>query len=225
MPGTLYLVPTPIGNLDDITLRALKVLAAVDVVAAEDTRHTGQLLHHFQLKKVLVSYQEHNELQRIPELIQRLLDGQSIALVSDAGTPALSDPGFKLIREVIRARLSVESLPGASSILVALTGSGLPTDKFFYGGFLPRTSSKRQSALREVATLIATLVYFESPHRIAATLADAAEVLGDRPVVIARELTKIHQEYWRGSLVEAVPHFAGHPVKGEIVLLLAGANR
>ena len=225
MPGTLFLVPTPIGNLEDITLRAIAVLQQVDIIAAEDTRHTGLLLQHLHIKKPLLSYQEHNELQRIPEIIARLKDGQNITLVSDAGTPALSDPGYKLIRAAIQSELPVEALPGPSSILVALVGSGLPTDKFYYGGFLPRTASKRQAHFKSLADLPATLIYFESPHRLVSTLTDAHSAFGDRPVVVARELTKIHQEYWRGSLPDAVAVFAKKAVKGEIVLLIRGKNK
>ena len=224
MSGILYIIPTPIGNREDITLRALSILKEVDVIAAEDTRHTGLLLQHYAIKKPFLSYQEHNEAVRIPEIIQRLKDGQNIALVSDAGTPALSDPGFKLIRAAIAADISIESLPGASSILVALVGSGLPTDKFYYAGFLPRTSSKRQSAFTQVLSLPATLVYFESPHRIASSVQDAFKIFGPRSAVIARELTKLHQEFMRFTLDGS--HVAvKKELKGEIVLLIAGSNQ
>ncbi len=224
MSGILYLIPTPIGNREDISLRALSVLKDVDVIAAEDTRHTGLLLQHYAIKKPLLSYQEYNELRRIPEIIQRLSDGQNIALVSDAGTPALSDPGFKLIRAAIADGITIDSLPGASSILVALVGSGLPTDKFYYAGFLPRTSGKRQSSFTQVKSLPATLIYFESPHRIASSVQDAFEVLGPRSAVIARELTKVHQEFLRFTLDQA--HTAiKKELKGEIVLLIAGSNQ
>jgi 16S rRNA (cytidine1402-2'-O)-methyltransferase len=222
MSGTLFIIPTPIGNLDDITLRAIKVLSIVDVIAVEDTRHTGQLLHHLQIKKPMLSYQEHNELQRIPELLQRLTEGQNIALVSDAGTPALSDPGFKLIRAAVAQHIPVDVLPGASAIIVGLVGSGLPTDKFYYGGFLPRTSSKRQTFFREIEQLVATIVVFESPHRVGSALADAETILGNRPVVIARELTKLHQEYWPGSLSDAVALYKNKTIKGEVVIIIGG---
>lgn len=220
MPGTLYIVPTPIGNLDDITLRCLRVLNQVDMIAAEDTRHTGLLLQHLKIKKPLLSYQEHNELARIPQIIKQLQEDQSIALVSDAGTPGLSDPGFKLIREVIASGLEVEVLPGASAILVGLVGSGLATDAFYFGGFLPRTSTKRQQVLEELSGLQATLVFFESPYRTVASLKDALEILGDRQVTVARELTKMHQEYWRGPLSEAIDHFTRKATRGEIVLVI-----
>ncbi len=224
MPGTLYLVPTPIGNLEDITLRALHTLQQVDIIAAEDTRHTGLLLSHYQIKKPLISYQEHNEVRRIPEILQYLVDGQNIALVSDAGTPALSDPGFKLIRHLVATNMPVESLPGPSSITVAVAGSGLPTDSFYYGGFLPRTPAKRRRQFARLSQLESTLVFFESPHRLVASLHDAHEELGDRPAVVARELTKLHQEYARGHLSALKERYDSNQPKGEIVLLIHGAN-
>lgn len=220
MAGILYIVPTPIGNLDDITLRCLRVLNQVDVIAAEDTRHTGLLLQHYKIKKQMLSYQEHNELQRIPQLIKMLEEDQNVALVSDAGTPGLSDPGYRLIRQAIASQIVVEVLPGPSAILVGLVGSGLATDAFYFGGFLARTSSKRQKQLLELSEIQASLVFFESPYRTAAALADALTVLGDRQVVVARELTKVHQEYWRGSLSEASSHFSQKATRGEIVLII-----
>lgn len=224
MFGKLFVVPTPIGNLQDITLRALEVLKQVNTIAAEDTRHTGKLLAHYEIKKPLLSYQEHNELQRIPQIVQLLQDGQDVALVSDAGTPALSDPGFKLIRQAIAESIEVDVLPGASSILVGLVGSGLPTDKFYFGGFLPRTSSKRQKALVEVKNLSASLIFFESPHRVAAMLSDALAVFGNRQAVIARELTKLHQDYWRGSLGSVESSFSSKNIKGEVVVVINRGN-
>ena len=220
MSGTLFVVPTPIGNLADITERAISVLKHVDAVAAEDTRHSGRLFSHLGFKKPFISYQEHNEQQRIPQLIDRLLAGESIALISDAGTPALSDPGYRLIREALSSDVTIEVLLGASSILVALVGSGLPTDKFYFGGFLPRTSSKRQRAFSEVSSLSATLIFFESPHRIGAALRDAYEALGNRHVAVARELTKLHESFWRGSLKDSLDVFGESKVKGEIVLVI-----
>ncbi len=218
MFGKLFVVPTPIGNLQDITLRALEVLKQVAIIAAEDTRHTGKLLAHYEIKKPMLSYQEHNEAQRIPRIIQLLLEGQNVALVSDAGTPAISDPGFKLVRQAIAQSIEVDVLPGASSLLVGLVGSGLPTDRFYFGGFLPRTSAKRQRFLIPLTQLQATLVFFESPHRVMATLADAYQVLGDRQVVVARELTKLHQIYWRGRLSVIDPSL--ERIKGEVVLVI-----
>ncbi len=220
MAGILYIVPTPIGNLDDITLRALRVLNQVAVIAAEDTRHSGLLLQHFKIKKQLVSYQEHNEQQRIPQIISALHDEQSVALISDAGTPGLSDPGFKLIRQAIAENITVEVLPGASSIVVGLVGSGLATDAFYFGGFLARTTIKRQKQLQDLSAIEATIVLFESPYRTAALLIDALEVMGDRQVVVCRELTKLHEEYWRGSLSEAAAHFSKKATRGEIVVVI-----
>ena len=224
MPGKLFVVPTPIGNLQDITLRAIEVLKQVDTIAAEDTRHTGKLLAHFEIRKHLLSYQEHNEMQRIPQILKLLQEGQNVALVSDAGTPALSDPGFKLIRQALAESIEVDVLPGASSILVGLVGSGLPTDKFYFGGFLPRTASKRQRVFVELEKLNATLVFFESPHRLVAMLSDALVVFGDRQVVIARELTKLHQDYWRGNLGLVESSFSSKNIKGEVVVIIDRAD-
>lgn len=224
MAGTLFIVPTPIGNLEDITLRALRVLESVDVIATEDTRHSGRLLAHYHIKKPLVSYQDHNEAQRLPQLLEQLRLGANIALVSDAGTPGVSDPGFKLIRQVAAEGMTVDVLPGASSVIVGLVGSALPTDKFFFGGFLPRTSSKRQATLTAYIQLPASLVFFESPHRVASALGDAHQVFGDRQAVVARELSKIHQEYDRGMLSDLSLKYAKKPTKGEIVLIIAGVN-
>jgi 16S rRNA (cytidine1402-2'-O)-methyltransferase len=225
MAGTLYLVPTPIGNLEDITLRAVEVLRQVDIVAAEDTRHTGILLHHFELHKPLISYQEHNEQQRIPEIIAKLENGVNIALVSDAGTPAISDPGYKLVRSAIDSGIPVDALPGPSSTIVALVGSGLPSDKFYFAGFPAKTSAKRQKQFEDLANLPATLIFFESPHRLAQTIADAYAVFNNRQAVVARELTKMHQEYKRGLLAELVDFYKQKNIKGEIVLLIEGLTR
>lgn len=224
MFGKLFVVPTPIGNLQDITLRALEVLKHVDVIAVEDTRHTGKLLAHYEIKKPMLSYQEHNETQRIPQIMQKLIEGQNVALVSDAGTPTLSDPGFKLIRQAVSQSVEVDVLPGASSIVVGIVGSGLPTDKFYFGGFLPRTPSKRQKTLSELLSLKATLVFFESPHRVSAMLADAYQVMGNRQVVVARELTKLHQSYWRGSLEEIESSQGIKKIKGEVVVIIDRAG-
>ena len=224
MSGTLFVVPTPIGNRQDMTLRSIEILQQADIVAAEDTRHSGQLLAHLDIRKPMISYQEHNELQRIPVLLNHLQEGKDIALISDAGTPTLSDPGFRLVRAANEAGIAVDALPGASSVTVALSGSGLPTDKFYFGGFLPRTSGKRKTAFASVSQLPATLIFFESPFRIGKALKDALTELGDRPAVVARELTKVHQEYHRASLSELSHQFATD-VKGEIVLLIAGISR
>jgi 16S rRNA (cytidine1402-2'-O)-methyltransferase len=222
MSGTLYLVATPIGNLEDITLRALRLLAEVNTIACEDTRRTRILLDHYQIKTKLISYHEHNERDRALELVERLASGESIALVSDAGTPAISDPGFRLVRAAIERGLEVTPIPGAAAFVSALIASGLPTDEFFFGGFLPSRSTARRSRLTAYRTLAATLVFYESPHRIAESLKDAHAVLGEREAAVAREITKLHEEIHRGRLSELVAHFAAAEThaRGEIVLLI-----
>jgi 16S rRNA (cytidine1402-2'-O)-methyltransferase len=220
--GTLYLVSTPIGNLEDITLRALRVLREAALIAAEDTRHTRRLLAHHQIETPCISYHEHNKLARQDELLGALASGD-VALVSDAGTPALSDPGYELVVACIAAGIPVTPIPGPSAPLAALVASGLPTERFSYLGFLPRRSAERQALFSSLAALPATLVCFESPHRLAAALADALAVLGDRPAVVARELTKLHEEFVRLPLSEAHAHFKAHHPRGECTLLIAGA--
>ncbi|HKS30813.1 MAG TPA: 16S rRNA (cytidine(1402)-2'-O)-methyltransferase [Chthoniobacterales bacterium] len=220
--GMLYVVATPIGNLGDITLRALEVLKLVDLVAAEDTRHTGMLLKHFGIKKPMVSFHEHNEAMRTAQLIERIIAGENLALVTDAGMPGLSDPGARLIRACIRCDLPFTVVPGASSILTALVGSGFSTEKFFFGGFLPTKSGGRERELRVAAVRDDTTVFFESPYRLAKTLAAAAEILPAREICVARELTKKFEEYRRGSAAELFAHYKTHPPKGEIVLLISG---
>jgi 16S rRNA (cytidine1402-2'-O)-methyltransferase len=221
--GMLYVVATPIGNLGDITLRALEVLKLVDAIAAEDTRHSGMLLKHFGIKKPLVSFHEHNEAMRTAQLIERIVAGENLALVSDAGTPGLSDPGARLIRACIRRNLPFTVVPGPSSILTALVGSGFSTEKFFFGGFLPSKSGGRERELRAAAARDETTVFFESPHRLTKTLAAAVEILPHRQLCVARELTKKFEEYRRGSAAELFAHYEAHPAKGEIVLLVQGA--
>ena len=221
-PGLLYVVATPIGNLGDITLRALEILKVVDVIAAEDTRHSGMLLKHFGIKKPLVSFHEHNEAMRTAQLLERLVAGENLALVTDAGTPGLSDPGARLIRACIRRDLPFTVVPGPSSILTALVGSGFPTEKFFFGGFLPTKSGRRERELRAAAACDKTTVFFESPYRLMKTLAAAAEILPAREICVARELTKKFEEYHRGSAAELFAHYKAHPAKGEIVLLITG---
>jgi len=220
MPGTLYLVATPIGNLKDITLRALDVLREVDLIACEDTRHTQKLLNHFAIKNKTISYHDHNEGTRAPELIARLLNGDSIAVVSDAGTPAIADPGFRLVQTAVEAGIDVVPIPGAVAFVTAVAASGLSTDSIYFGGFLPARKGDRQKRLRECAEIPATLVFYEAPHRIAKSLLDCAEVLGDRKAAVARELTKLHEEIARGSLTELARRFTGSPTKGEIVLII-----
>ena len=224
--GALYVVATPIGNLEDISARALRILREVNCIAAEDTRHTGQLLRHFGIETPLLSLHEHNERERLATLITRLREGQALALVSDAGTPLISDPGFALVRELRRQGLKVIPVPGASSLLAALSVAGLPTDRFAFEGFLPARSAARQERLRALAREERTLVFFEASHRIAETLADLAAVFGgERPAVIARELTKRFEEIQGATLSELTVWLAADPKrqKGEFVLVTQGA--
>src|ERR1700731_2082863 len=214
----LYVVATPIGNLGDITLRALEILKAVDLVAAEDTRHSGMLLRHYQIKKPLISYHEHNEAMRTAQLVERLAAGEKVALITDAGTPGLSDPGARLIRECIKRELPFTIIPGPSSILTALVGSGFSAEQFFFGGFLPVKSGQRQRELRTAAARSETSIYFESPYRLAKTLKACVDILPGRQLCIARELTKKFEEFRRGSAGELLTHYQAHPPKGEIVL-------
>jgi 16S rRNA (cytidine1402-2'-O)-methyltransferase len=216
MSGILYLVATPIGNLEDITLRALRVLEEVDLIACEDTRHTRKLLAHYQISKPSISYHEHNEMERSAELIKKLEAGSSIALVSDAGTPLISDPGFRLVREAIEGEIQVVPIPGASALVAALSASGLPANEFTFVGFLPARRSARREKLKELANLKSTLVLYEAPHRIKETIADALAALGDRDCVLARELTKIHEQFVRAPLSEIeIPE-----ARGEMVLVI-----
>lgn len=220
-PG-LYLVATPIGNLGDVTLRALKTLAAADAILAEDTRVTKTLLAHYGITTPLVAYHEHSGEAVRDRMIERLRAGQSLALVSDAGTPLVSDPGYRLVEAAIAAALPVVPIPGASAALAALVVAGLPTDRFFFEGFLPAKTGPRRSRLEALAAIPATLVLYEAPHRLAECLKDAAEILGQRPAAIARELTKMHETVRRGALGELAALLAGEPTpKGEIVLLIA----
>ena len=219
--GTLFLVGTPIGNLEDITLRALRTLKEADLVACEDTRHTLILLRHYQIEKPTISYHEHNELTRAPELIMRLEEGEHIALVSDAGMPGISDPGHRLIALCIRHGISVVPVPGASAFLAALAASGLPTHPFRFGGFLPAKRNQRRKELEQHKASAKTLIYYEAPHRILDTLADVADVLGNRHMVLAREVTKIHEEFLRGRCLDVLKELRRRDkVKGEITLLI-----
>jgi 16S rRNA (cytidine1402-2'-O)-methyltransferase len=220
MTGKLYLVATPIGNLQDITFRAVATLQAVDVIACEDTRHTRKLLNHLGLKKKLVSYHEHNEADRSAELGEHLKRGSSVAIVSDAGTPGISDPSFRIVQEAIAIGAEVVPIPGAVAFVNALIASGLPTDAVFFGGFLPAKKTDRRRRLREIAGVPATLAFYESPRRISAALADCLEILGDRPAVIAREITKLHEEISRGMISELVLKYSHATFKGEAVLLI-----
>src|SRR4051812_8205289 len=221
MPGKLLVIATPIGNLDDLSPRARAAFEAADLVACEDTRHTGRLLHHLGIKKPLVSLHEHNERQRLPRLLADLAAGLTIALASDAGTPLLSDPGFLLVREAAARGLRIEPLPGPSALLAALVVSGLPPYPFTFAGFPPPKSGKRRTFFRGFATLSHTLIFYESPHRLLASLDDALAELGDRPAAIGRELTKLHEEVLRGTLTEIRAELAGRAgLKGEFVIVV-----
>jgi 16S rRNA (cytidine1402-2'-O)-methyltransferase len=219
----LYVVATPIGNLSDITLRALEVLKQADLIAAEDTRHSGLLLKHFGIKKPFVSYHEHNEAVRTAELVERLARGENIALITDAGTPGVSDPGLRLIRECIKRELPLTIIPGPSAILTALLGSGFSTEKFSFRGFVPVKSGRRERELRAAAECQETTIYFDSPYRLAKTLEACVNIMPDRQLCVARELTKKFEEFRRGNGAELLVHYQAHPPKGEIVLLIAGS--
>lgn len=224
-PGTLFLVATPIGNLEDITQRALRVLGEVALVAAEDTRHTRRLLEHFGVRVAVTSLFEHNERARIPGLLRRLKEGDAVALVTDAGSPGVSDPGYPLVRAAIAEGLRVESVPGASAVIAALQVSGLPTDAFSFVGFLPPRGAARRRRLEEWRERRETLVAFESPHRIDAALADLEAVWGERPIALARELTKVHEQVLRGTAREVRAALAPEHRRGEMVLVLGGRTR
>jgi len=217
----LYVVATPIGNLSDITLRALEVLKSVHLIAAEDTRHSGMLLKHFGIKKSLLSYHEHNEAMRTAQLVERLAAGETVALITDAGTPGLSDPGARLIRECIRRDLPFTIIPGASSILIALVGSGFSTENFSFRGFLPVKSGQRERELQAAAEGDETTIFFESPYRLTKTLKACIDIMPDRHLCVARELTKKFEEFRRGTARELLAHYEVHPPKGEIVLLVS----
>jgi len=217
----LYVVATPIGNLGDITLRAIETLKSVDVVAAEDTRRSGMLLKHLGIKKPFISYHEHNEATRTTELVERLARGENVALITDAGTPALSDPGLRLIRECINREVPFTIIPGPSSILTALVGSGFSTHKFSFRGFLPVRSGKRERELRAAAESEATVIFFESPYRLTKTLAACVDIMPDRQLCVAREMTKKFEEFRSGTANELLAHYQLHPPKGEIVLVIS----
>lgn len=222
--GTLYVVATPIGNLEDITLRALRLLREADLVAAEDTRHTRKLLAHYQIDTPLIAYHQHSDAVRVENLVRRLQEGQSIALVTDAGTPGVSDPGVELVQAAWAAGVSVVPIPGASAALCALVACGLPPARFAFEGFLPRTKSSRLDKLRALASESRTLIFYEAPNRTAETLGEMAQAFGpSRPAAVGRELTKKHEEFVRGTLAEAAAHFAAQPPRGEITIVVAAA--
>ena len=220
----LYIVGTPIGNLNDITKRALEVLKSADVIAAEDTRHSGNLLTHFGIRKPLLSYHEHNEAMRTAQLIERLAAGENIALITDAGMPGLSDPGARLLRACIERKLSYTIVPGPSSILTALVGSGLSLERFCFRGFLPVKSGQRERELRAAAEREETSVYFESPYRLTKTLAVCAKIMPERLLCVARELTKKFEEFRRGTAAQLLTHYESKAPKGEITLVIAGQS-
>ncbi len=221
--ATLYLVATPIGNLEDMSARARRVLQQVHLIAAEDTRVTRQLLAHFDIHTPLISYHEHNKHSRLPQVLAALVEGD-VALVSDAGTPTLNDPGYELVCAALEAGHRVSPVPGPCSPIAALIVSGLPTDSFLYLGYLPRQAPERRARLHQIAPLPYTLIFLEAPHRLLATLMDVREVLGDRQIAVARELTKVHEQVWRGLVSEALIYFAETPPRGEFTLVVAGAG-
>ena len=223
--GTLYIVSTPIGNREDITLRALRILKEVDLIAAEDTRHTGLLLRYFGIQTPLSSYFEGNELRKRDLILSRLKHGDRVALVSDAGTPGISDPGFRLIQIVIENQIPIVPIPGPSAVIAALSVSGLPTDAFLFKGFLPHKSKKRRGLLEQLEEVRETIIFYESPHRIIETLKDVSDILGDREMVLARELTKIYEEVLRGRVSEIQNQITGRKIKGEMTLAISGKTR
>jgi 16S rRNA (cytidine1402-2'-O)-methyltransferase len=225
MTGTLYIVSTPIGNLEDITQRALRVLREADIIACEDTRHTRKLLSHFGLETKTTSYHEHNENDRADELCELMMAGKNVALVSDAGTPLISDPGFRIVNLAIEKRISITAVPGATAFVAALSASGLPSDRFLFAGFLPARATARKAKLDELRAVQTTIIFYEAPHRIASTLRDAREVLGNRRAVVARELTKLHEQFVRGTLDELADAFADSTkARGEMVLMIEGGS-
>ena len=219
--GILYLVSTPIGNLEDISARGLRVLGQVNLIAAEDTRRTRKLLDHYHIKNRVVSYHEHNKLRKLDSVLAALSQGD-VALVSDAGTPVLNDPGYELVKAVLEAGYDVSPIPGPSAPLAALVASGLPSDAFLYLGYLPRKSKERRSLLSEVADLSYTLVFLETPHRLLSAFKDLQEILGDRTIAVGRELTKLHEEIYRGKISAAYEHFSSQPPRGEFALVVSG---
>src|SRR5947208_3501874 len=224
--GTLYIVATPIGNLEDITYRAVRILKEADLIACEDTRQTRKLLDHYGIEKPAISYHEHNEAERARQLIDKLQQGLTIAQVSDAGMPGISDPGYRVVKLAIEHGIRVVPVPGSSAILTALAASGLPTDAFEFRGFLPAKSGQRRTALEHMRDLQHTMIVYEAPHRITETLEDIVVILGaDRPVVIARELTKLHEEFIRGTASQVLERLHGREIKGEITLLIGKAEK
>jgi len=217
--GVLFIVPTPIGNLEDMTFRGIRVLKESTLIAAEDTRHTKKLLMHYNINTPTISYFEHNRFTRIPQILDHLISGKNVSVVTDAGTPGISDPAYKLIRATIENHIKVESIPGASASVTALSASGLPTDRFLFEGFLPHRKGRRKK-LERLANLEATIIFYESPMRLIRTLNDILEFIGDRPAVIGRELTKVHEEYQRGKVSELINYFKENKPRGEFVVMI-----
>src|ERR1043166_185292 len=224
MPGTLYIVATPIGNLEDITLRALRILKEVDLIAAEDTRHTQHLLRHFDIRRPFTSFHNHNEQTKAGQLVARLKQGESVALVSDAGTPTISDPGYRLLLEAIQAQIKIVPLPGASALTTVLSASGLPTDRFLFEGFLPAKAGERRDRLQMLRDETGTLIFYEAPHRLKQTLDDIHAIFGDREMLLAREVTKLHEEFLRGSVSELLQQIDDREIRGEVTLVISGAG-
>lgn len=222
-PGKLYLVPTPIGNLEDITHRAQAVLREVDIIACEDTRHSRRLLDHLEIRKPLISYHDFNEESRSRQLVDDIRQGKSVALISDAGSPGISDPAYRIVKRAIELDLEIVPLPGPTAVIPALTASGLPTDRFFFEGFLPHKSGARATRLKVLAEFDHTIVFYESPHRIEKSLTAMHDILGDRPACLAREISKKFEQFLRGNLSEIVGKLQGRSVKGEIVVVVSGA--
>ena len=222
--GTLYLVATPIGNLEDMSPRAIRVLREASLIAAEDTRHTGKLLKYFEIETPLTSYFEHNKLDKLDFILEKLSNGD-VALVSDAGTPAVNDPGYELVKAALEANYDVRPIPGPSAPITALTVSGLPTDSFLYLGYLPHKTSERHTKLEDVESQPYTLVFLESPYRIVESLEDIFSILGDRKICVAREMTKMFEEYWRGNVSEAIAYFKSQPARGEFTLVVEGKTQ
>ena len=219
--ATLYIIATPIGNLEDLTYRAVRILGEVDLIAAEDTRHSLKLLNHFGISKPLTSYFDHNQQFKGERILNALRRGKSVALISDAGTPCISDPGFQLVRDAVAGNIAVVPVPGACAAVAALSASGLPTDNFTFAGFPPSRQGKRRTFLSDMCALPGTLVLYEAPHRLVATLSDICEVLGERQVIVARELTKIYEEFIRGTVSEVIAAVSQDIVRGEVVILIA----
>lgn len=224
MSGILYIVATPIGNLEDMTFRAVRILKEADLIAAEDTRHSRKLLSHFGIKTPLTSYFDHNQTLKGERILDMLLAGKNIALISDAGTPCISDPGYQLVHDVLKHGLKVVPIPGACAATAALSAAGLPTDSFYFAGFPPAKSGKRRSFLAPLAALSATIILYEAPHRLLATLGDIAEVMGKRQIAIARELTKIYEEFITGELPDIIEQISKGKERGELVILIAAAK-